>query len=181
MNAALADAAWLTGLERNSDIVIMAAYAPLFVNVNPTASQWGTNLIGYDSFTAYGSPSYWMQVMFGSAIGTEVVDAKLTGADGGESSAAEKVFTSVTRDAAKGKLYVKLVNTSSDTRPVQVSMGGAGLSGVLTQLSAMSPTDTNSITQPMRITPKTSKVVGFGSAALRLPPYSVSVYALDTK
>jgi alpha-N-arabinofuranosidase len=45
--AALADAAWLTGLERSSDIVIMASYAPLFANVNPGGLQWRTNLIGY--------------------------------------------------------------------------------------------------------------------------------------
>ena len=73
MNAALADAAWLTGLERNSDLVLMAAYAPLLVNVNPQASQWPTNLIGYDLFTSYGSPSYWMQTMFAGAMGTDIV------------------------------------------------------------------------------------------------------------
>ena len=64
MGAALGDAAWMTGLERNSDIVIMASYAPLFVNVNPGGMQWQTNLIGYDASSSYGSPSYYAQVMF---------------------------------------------------------------------------------------------------------------------
>ena len=49
LEAALADAAWLTGLERNSDLIIMASYAPLFVNVNPGGMQWATDLIGYDA------------------------------------------------------------------------------------------------------------------------------------
>src|SRR6185312_425861 len=58
LNAALGDAAWLTGLERDSDIVIMSCYAPLFVNVNPGGMQWKTDLIGYDALRSYGSPSY---------------------------------------------------------------------------------------------------------------------------
>ena len=64
LEAALADAAWLTGLERNSDLIIMSSYAPLFVNVNPGGMQWAPDLIGYDALTSYGSPSYWTQVMF---------------------------------------------------------------------------------------------------------------------
>src|SRR5689334_4968044 len=64
LNAALGDAAWLTGLERNSDLVVMSCYAPLLVNVNRGASQWGTNLIGYDTLRSYGSPSYYVQKMF---------------------------------------------------------------------------------------------------------------------
>ena len=57
MGAALGDAAWMTGLERNSDLVVMSAYAPLLVNVNPGGMQWETDLIGYDAVKSYGSPS----------------------------------------------------------------------------------------------------------------------------
>lgn len=64
MDAALGDAAWMTGLERNSDLVNIASYAPLLVNVNPGASQWGTNLIGYDALNSFGSPSYYAQQLF---------------------------------------------------------------------------------------------------------------------
>ncbi len=67
--AALADAAWLTGLERNSDIVIMNCYAPLLVNVNINASQWGTNLIGYNAISSFGSASYHAQKMFAQNLG----------------------------------------------------------------------------------------------------------------
>ena len=63
----------MTGMERNSDIVIMSCYAPLFVNVNPGGMQWESDLIGYDALTSYGSPSYWAQVMFARYLGTEVV------------------------------------------------------------------------------------------------------------
>jgi alpha-L-arabinofuranosidase len=74
--AAVADAAFLTGLERNADLIVMSCYAPLFVNVNPaypqypggppygSGMQWSTDLIGYDALASYGSPSYYVQRMF---------------------------------------------------------------------------------------------------------------------
>ena len=61
LNAALADAAFIMGLEQNADAVPIECYAPLLVNVNPGASQWGTNLIGYDALNSFGSPSYYAQ------------------------------------------------------------------------------------------------------------------------
>ncbi len=73
MSAALGDAAWMTNMERNSDLVIMSAYAPLFVNVNPGAMQWPTDLIGYDALTSYGSPAYYAQQMFNNYRGDVVL------------------------------------------------------------------------------------------------------------
>jgi alpha-N-arabinofuranosidase len=93
MNAALGDAAFLTGLERNSDLVVMSCYAPLFVNVsdweNPdqtkASMQWPSDLIGYDALGAYGSPSYYVQKMFIHNKGDVVLPAtvELAGSDGG--------------------------------------------------------------------------------------------------
>ena len=77
MQAALGDAAWLTGLERNSDIVVMECYAPLLVNVNPGARQWGTNLIGYDALNSFASPSYYVQKMFGNNRGDVVLPVEI--------------------------------------------------------------------------------------------------------
>ncbi len=77
MNAAVADAAWLTGLERNSDVVIMSAYAPLLVNVGRNAGQWGTNLIGYDNLNSFGSASYYAQKMFSQNMGDTVLPVKI--------------------------------------------------------------------------------------------------------
>jgi len=77
LQAALGDAAWLTGLERNSDLVVIASYAPLLVNVNPGAAQWGTNLIGYDALTSFGSPSYYAQKMFGTNVGDTILPVQI--------------------------------------------------------------------------------------------------------
>lgn len=91
--AALGDAAFLTGLERNSDVVVMSCYAPLFVNVsdwqNPdpavASMQWPTDLIGYDALSAYGSPSYYVQKMFIHNKGDVVLPltVELAGSEGG--------------------------------------------------------------------------------------------------
>src|ERR1700746_1005185 len=70
--------AWLTSLERNADLVILESYAPMFVNINPGASQWPTNLIGYDALHSYGSPSYYAKMMFSQNGGTVVLPTTLT-------------------------------------------------------------------------------------------------------
>ncbi len=73
MTGALGDAAWMVGMERNADVVVMHSYAPLFVNVNPGGMQWPTDLIGYDTMSAYGSPAYWAQQMFSTHHGDAVL------------------------------------------------------------------------------------------------------------
>ena len=78
LKAALGDAAWLTGLERNADVVVMQCYAPLLVNINKGAQQWGTNLIGYNAAQSYGSPSYYVQSMFARYTGDRVISSQVT-------------------------------------------------------------------------------------------------------
>ena len=79
LNAALGDAAWMTGMERNSDLVIMSCYAPLFVNVSKDSAtgkrawQWDSDLIGYDALNSYGSPSYYVQKLFSHYLGNKIV------------------------------------------------------------------------------------------------------------
>lgn len=71
LRAAIAEAAFMTGLERNSDIVIMAAYAPLFVNVNDR--RWNPDLICFDSCNVHGTPSYYAQMLFSQHRGDVVL------------------------------------------------------------------------------------------------------------
>src|ERR1700761_7401984 len=106
MNAALGDAAWMTGMERNSYLIIMSCYAPLFVNVEPGGMQWSTDLIGYDALRSYGSPSYYAQVLFSNHIGDEILGGKLDGGDA-------RLFYSATRDSHSGAVYLKIVNAST--------------------------------------------------------------------
>ncbi len=175
LEAALGDAAWLTGLERNSDIVVMASYAPLFVNVNPGAMQWAPDLIGYDALASYGSPSYWTQVLFATHLGTEVVASTLA-------SAPERVFASVTRDAAKHKLFVKVVNANSTAQPLAIALTGVAKlapEATLTTLSGKTPNATNSLAHPDAVVPTERKIPVAGPKfTLTFAPYSVNVLEL---
>ncbi|MGB9407432.1 MAG: alpha-L-arabinofuranosidase C-terminal domain-containing protein [Terracidiphilus sp.] len=175
--AALGDAAWMTGLERNSDIVVMAAYAPLLVNASPGGMQWEPDLIGYDAMRSYGSPSYYAQVMFASHLGDETLGSKLEGAG-------PKLFYSITRDSAKKRLYLKLVNASSTPQPVEIEFTGAKLAGTGTQisLSAQSTQATNTLNDPERIVPVETALHGVSNhLQATLPAYSIQVIQVDER
>ena len=180
MGAALADAAWMTGMERNSDLIVMSSYAPLLVNVNPGGMQWETDLIGYDSLKSYGSPAYYAQVMFGSYLGDYTVKSELTGAG-------SKFFYSITKNSAKKELYLKLVNASSDPQPLDISFedhSGAKMleTGPVIMLSATNTQETNSIEHPEQIVPveqRNSMASGglphFELHGAHVPPYTIQV------
>jgi alpha-L-arabinofuranosidase len=178
LGAALGDAAWMTGMERNSDLIVMASYAPLFVNVNPGGMQWESDLIGYNALTSYGSPSYYAQAMFAEYLGTEVPMSSVTGAG-------ERFFYSVTRDAAKGVIYLKLVNASSAPQPIEVAMTGAASvekTGTLVSLSGSNPAQTNSISAPLRIVPVKTPLKNTGAKFSHVvPAYSIQVIELRAK
>ncbi len=176
LEAALADAAWLTGLERNSDLIVMTSYAPLFVNVNPGGMQWAPDLIGYNALSSYGSPSYWTQVMFSSHLGTEIVPADLA-------NAPVRVFASATRNDATHKLFVKVVNATSTPQSIAIDLAGAGKVGrsaTLTTMSGKTPNATNTIAEPDAVKPVARTVAVAGEKFTQtFAPYSVNVLELS--
>ena len=154
MEAAIADAANMAGLERNADLVMIHCYAPLFVNVNPGAMQWTTDLIGYNTMSAYGSPAYWAQHIFANHVGDSVLNIvasgipyrewqqmprRIGGPPGSAPRAADtsgltpptpmptsipEMFFSATRDTATGTIYVKMINRSGTPQQVNISISG---------------------------------------------------------
>ena len=176
MGAALGDAAWMTGMERNSDLIVMASYAPLLTNVNPGALQWDTDLIGYDAVNSYGSPSYYAQVIFAGHLGNEVLGAQIA-------NAAPRFFESATRDSATGTIHLKLVNGSSIPQAVRIHLNGVTAVDKdvpLTTLRGNTPEETNSITDPRRIMPVSGAIHNAAATFEHtLPPYSIQV--LDIK
>jgi alpha-L-arabinofuranosidase len=177
LEAALGDAAWLIGLERNSDLVIMAAYAPLLVNVNPGASQWPTNLIGYDALRSYGSPSYHLQTLFARATGDVVVPSTLTEAGGSQA------FASVTRDRLAGRIYVKLVNAAAAPQPVRIHLQGLREVDPWAKavvLTSGSPQDTNTLAEPAKVVPVSRVIAGVRPTFdFTLAPWSFTVLELQ--
>ncbi len=174
--AALGDAAWMTGMERNSDIVVMASYAPLFVNTNPGGMQWPGDLIGYDALNSYGSPSYYAQIMFNTHLGDQILESKLETSN-------TRLFDSVTFNSKTHHLILKFVNASS--LPQQVHINLAGVTHVrgqatLTTLSAKTTLETNSISDPTRIVPVVTSIANAASTFTHtLPRYSIQILDLD--
>ncbi|MEO6637959.1 MAG: alpha-L-arabinofuranosidase C-terminal domain-containing protein [Ginsengibacter sp.] len=203
LNAALGDAAWMTGMERNSDLVIMSCYAPLFVNVNtatataPKAWQWDSDLIGYDALSSYGSPSYYVQKVFSNYLGNKIVPGtvknipvqnrpltKKESTDGIKSKEVPTLFYSATKNDSTGIVYMKIINTIGKKQTIKINLDGAvkvSPKAIMVVIKSDRPTDTNTISEPEKIIPETSTINGLGKKFRRsFPPYSVTVMAIQT-
>jgi alpha-N-arabinofuranosidase len=175
MRAAIGDAAWMTEMEKNADLVIMHCYAPLLVNVSPGARQWRPNLIGYDALRVYGSPSYHAITLFSTHLGDEILKATATDTS---------VLVSVTRDSKSGTIFTKLVNPGDADAPVQIAVNGAKtLSPTATAMTmAADPQATNSIDAPERVVPVTSRLSGVKPGfTYTVPAHGIVVLELSTR
>ncbi|HEY9171082.1 MAG TPA: alpha-L-arabinofuranosidase C-terminal domain-containing protein, partial [Verrucomicrobiae bacterium] len=202
MSGALGDGAWMTCMERNSDIVLLSCYAPLFVNVsqltgNGRSMQWSSDLIGYDALTSYGSPAYHAQRMFSTLHGDEILatdsqniptrewQRRGRGGAAGQSQQLREVFFNATRDSKSGVIYLKVVNTAGTSQRINVQINGArkiATKGEAVVLAAGKLDDTNSITEPNNVVPRTEKLDGLSANFTReFPAYSVSVLKLKSK
>ena len=185
MNAALGDAAWMSCMERNSDICIMSCYAPLFVNVEPGGMQWQSDLIGYDVLNSYGSPSYWAQVMFGKYLGDRIVPVEATGIPKqtlDRNDEANAVFYTATKDAKTGKTFLKLVNAVGNAQKLTVKLEGAKkvkAKAKKIELKSARPEDTNSIDNPRNIVPQESTQKVGKQFPITLAPYSITVLVIE--
>jgi alpha-N-arabinofuranosidase len=149
-DSALGDAAWMTSMERNSDLIIMASYAPLLVNINPGGMQWSPDLIGYDASASYVSPSYYAQALFAGHLGDGTPQTSVTGSG-------DHFFYSATVDSKTHVLHLKLVNASTADQPLAIDLqGGKARTAAITSLHASTYEATNSISDPDRIAPKMS-------------------------
>lgn len=202
MAGALGDAAWMTGMERNSDIVLISCYAPLFVNVSePSGSnrsmQWSTDLIGYDAVTSYGSPAYYAQQMFSTMHGDEILATDSQNIPTREwqpraqrgvrppPQQIREIFFNATRDHKSGIIYLKVVNETGTAQRINIQLNGAPEiepEGEAVVLTGSSPNDTNSLEQPQKIVPRTEKADNLSANFTReFPPYSITVLKLKTK
>jgi len=200
LHAALADAAFMAGMERNADVVEMSCYAPLLVNVNPGGMQWQSNLVGYDVQASYGSPSYHAQKMFSNYLGNvslPVTAQKVSTQTWQEAARQETpqvlpparevptMFFSATKSEQRGEIYLKVVNAIGKAQTVQVDLVGAGKvasEGKAIVLASAKKEDTNTIAEPTKVVPVTSKASGLGKQfSYSFAPYSVTVLVLSTK
>jgi alpha-L-arabinofuranosidase len=172
LRAAVGEAAFLTGLERNSDIVIGSMYAPVIVHESD--SNWPVNLIGIDAASSYGSPSYWVQQMFSTNLGGSVVGSRLGGAASVQQVVTKSVHNGVTT------FYVKLVNATAQIQSARLSFFGVRRvdpSATLIQLTG-DPAARNTLTDPDAIVPHTERI---SLDRLTLPANSVTVLRVTAR
>jgi autotransporter-associated beta strand protein len=174
MNDALGDAAFLMGLQRNSDLVVMSSYAPIWVNVNNGAQQWATDLIGFNNTASFGSASYYAQQLLNLHHGSQVVGSSLIGASG--------LQALVTHTG--NIYYLTVVNPGSTSLSTTVNINGVSSvssSGTAYALEASNGTASNSISNPTLIHPATSSVTNLaGSYVQQFPAYSLTIIQITT-
>jgi alpha-N-arabinofuranosidase len=169
LTAALAEAAWLTGLERNADLVGMSSYAPLFAHVD--AWQWTPNLIWFDNLTSFGTPSYYVQQVFGQNRGTTILPVTI---DGDAKNGISGVFASASLDQPAREVVIKLVNPGIDARDVALALDGATPVGARAVTLMGSADAENSLESPTAVSPSNAVASGT-SGHYTLPPRSVVV------
>ncbi|MFZ1993719.1 MAG: LamG-like jellyroll fold domain-containing protein [Solirubrobacteraceae bacterium] len=169
---AIGEAAFLTGTERNSDLVLGASYAPLLVNVN--APSWPTNLIGYNALKSYVSPSYWAQELLSTQHGDHVIGSQVVSGSGTLYQVASQ---------GNGHTYLAVVNDGNASARIGISLaglGGGATGGTATTLTG-NPGAMNSLAHPNAVAPTTRGLGSVGAAfSYRFPANSVTVLDLTT-
>lgn len=175
--SALAEAAFMTGLERNADVVQMCSYAPLFAHVD--AWQWRPDLIWFDNLNSVATPNYYVQKLFSNNRGTNVVKILennniLTGKD--------SLYASAVVDNKTGELIIKIVNNSSKVQEVEINITGKKIkksAGVMQVLSATDLYSYNKLSELDKLAPVEKAVEMKGNKVQQqVVPYSVNVIKL---
>ena len=181
-HASLLEAAFMTGLERNADIVHMATYAPLFAHVE--GWQWRPDMIWFDNLNSVRTVSYYVQQLFATHKGTNVLSLTMnkkpvTGAEGQNG-----LFASAVCDKNKNEIIVKVANTSDKKQPLSLIFNGLKKKEVLSgarciKLSSTGMDKDNTIENPLAIIPQeTSLDVNGHTLNVDLEPVTFAVYIL---
>ena len=170
---AISEAAFMTGLERNADVVHMASYAPLFAHVD--GWQWTPNLIWFDNLSSYGTPNYYVQKLFSNNTGTNVIPIL----QGNETVAGQdSIYASAVIDKSSNEIVLKIVNTDDREQKRDVMIEGISTlnnMATLLVLKADHLDDLNSLSE-LKIKPVDQKISLNGkTVSLTMAPYSMNV------
>lgn len=174
--SALAEASFMTGLERNADIVHMASYAPLLAHVE--AWQWRPDLIWFDNLRAVGTPNYYVQKLFSVNKGTHVVPVL---SNGQVLAGKDSIYASATIDRKTNTLNLKIVNSSNFTKTFDIKLEGATAvkEGIVESLTSAEPFAFNTLDKPQIIVPVSSPIKKTGNKIkVEVKPVSVNVISL---
>ena len=171
LEGALGEAAFLTGVERNADVVIMASYAPLLARVGYV--QWAPDMIWFDAKTAYGTPSYHVQKMYANNMGTYTLAMKAE-----ECAELEKhsVFANASFDEKSGEIILKVVNAGKDDFVLNLVTEEEITAGTALCLSGPDLYAYNTIEEPNKVAVKEWELSAEECKKLVLPAESFKVY-----
>ena len=149
----LYEAAFMTDLERNADVVDMATYAPLFAHVD--GWQWRPDMIWYDNTRMFKSVSYYVQQMYACNKGTNVLPLTMNGKSVAGQEGQDGLFASAVVDKKKGEIIVKVANTSDKAQDVTLNLNGlkGSRSATATTLQSDNMDAENTLDNPNQIRP----------------------------
>lgn len=149
----LYEAAFMTDLERNADVVDMATYAPLFAHVD--GWQWRPDMIWYDNTRMFKSVSYYVQQMYACNKGTNVLPLTMNGKSVAGQEGQDGLFASAVVDKKKGEIIVKVANTSDKAQDVTLNLNGlkGSRSATATTLQSDNMDAENTLENPNLIRP----------------------------
>ncbi len=156
VQTAIAEAAFMTGLERNAEVVNLASYAPLFAHVD--GWQWTPDLIWVNNLESYGTPNYYVQKLYSTNKGTHVVPALINGK---AVSGQDSLYISAVIDKLKGEAIIKVVNASGKEIIKAITLEGIGKmpsQALLTVLQSNELQEVNSFDKPQNIAPVESTI-----------------------
>ncbi len=179
--ASLLEAAFMTGIERNADIVHMATYAPLFAHVE--GWQWRPDLIWYDNLNSFRTVSWHVQQLYGEYRGSNCLKLTMEGQNVTGAKGQDGLFASAVLDG--DKIYVKVVNTTEEEQDITLNFTGLkkaqsvkAVKGV--RLASGTLYKDNSLEDPERYAPAPFQFQGEGKAIdATLPAYSFSIFILE--
>ena len=152
--ASILEAAFMTGMERNADVVWLTAYAPLFAHVD--GWQWRPDLIWFDNTRMVKSVSYYVQQMYATNKGTNVLKLTMDGNPVAGQDGQNGLFASAVIDNDESTVIVKVANTNSSAQSISVNlkgMKGSRTAETLTLTSTELDAD-NTLDEPEKIVPQ---------------------------
>ena len=172
--AALSEAAFMTGLERNADVVYQATYAPLFAHVE--GWQWRPDLIWFNNLESVRSVNWYVQMLYATNRGTHVLS--LT--EGGKPvEGHENLYASAVYDKNAKAYIVKIVNAGDKEQHINLTFTGLKNlgKGKLITLHSNDPRATNSLENKTHVVPQTSDVEAHGNMlSVKVPAKTFAVY-----
>lgn len=174
LEGALSEAVFLTGVERNADVVIMASYAPLLARVGYV--QWAPDMIWFDAKTAYGSPSYHVQRMFARNMGDHTL--KMLPESGAAAWEEKNLFAVASYDGTTEETILKIVNAGDTAVSVKLETEQEirQIQGEI--LYGPEPASYNTIEEPDKVTTKTVTYDGNDGRMLELEAHTFAVYRM---